>query len=227
MQRPKITSLALALPCMLLTGGCIPIIAAAAAGGGGGGGGESRSTLNVSETEPNNTPAEANDLGQINPNRTFVITGTVGPNAGDQFDGFQFRTNGATLVNARLIPTNPNVDLAIIVSDQFGNICDVIDDTFTGEESGAATAEANSVFQLVVQSFANVASGYTFRVEGRPPTAGPEPGSDPMFTSSFREVLVFDESMTPLLILEDELRRELPRPPVVALRPRRGAKLER
>jgi hypothetical protein len=111
------------------------------------------------ESEPNDTPASANDFGTLVNGDHFFIEGFSTDRGTDPFDGFAFTAGAALHVDFYLYTDNPAADLDVCLYDP------LLDQTLAcfataanPELGGVDVVGAGFEFQLVVESFAGESS---------------------------------------------------------------------
>jgi len=152
----------------LAISGCGPLAIGAviaSSGGGGGDGGGGPSTVNFTESEPNDI-APGNLLGPMFPGRTYVVSGTHAPGSGD-IDFFRIDATSPVRVQITLTPSDFS-DLELLVGA-------VVDNGGAGAaETFVVDLNTNDVFSAGSREFSDGMSMYTMRLVGQtlaPPAA--------------------------------------------------------
>ncbi len=143
----------------------------------------------VSEREPNDLAADANNLGALRPGDRVRINGCVCDSFIDSFDGFAFYSVEPILVEVELVWGSPFADLDLCVFEPGFNAPDeftfCFDSPLSFVESGTFEVDPDSDFHLVVDAFTGQ-TNYTLYVNAysRPnygrstSTEAPEAGSE-------------------------------------------------
>ncbi|MFT5052168.1 MAG: hypothetical protein ACI8QZ_003600 [Chlamydiales bacterium] len=148
--------------------GCGPLgIGAALASGGSDG--RDPSTVNFTETEPNETGGTANAVGPVFPSRTYIIS--AAHPVGADFDFFRIDATEPVRVQMTLTPAGGS-DLVLLVGSPV-------------DAGGAGASEVFVVdlmpgdgFAVGSTEFSDGAANYTLRLVGQPVPGSPQ-GEDP------------------------------------------------